>query len=40
MADEYNDYLDESLYDEDYEEDYDEDDDPIFGDGFDYDWDD
>ncbi len=40
MADEYNDYLDKSLYDEDYEEDYDEDDDPIFGDGFDYDWDD
>jgi len=36
MVDEYNDYIDESLYGEDYEEDYDEDDDPIFDDDFDY----
>ena len=34
MVDEYNDYLDKSIYG--YEEDYDEDDDPIFDDDFDY----
>ena len=38
MVDEYNDYLDESLYDEDYEEDYDEgyDDYPTFDDDWGY----